>query len=125
MFDGPNDASGFEVKGGLGSFVVESRVADEDDWTDVAVRLFLFEGRAKDAGVAVELKRSGVAGDGVPVRVDQDRGGTEFVKDLADDGFPFRGQNELNTLFEQDLNGSELCGKVLQEVTAVSDASKK
>ena len=33
-FDGPNDAAGFEVKGGPGSFVVESGAAGKDDGTD-------------------------------------------------------------------------------------------
>ena len=70
-FDGQNDAAGFEVKRGSGSFVVEGGVSDKDDGTDGAVGLFLFESRAKtvDAGVAVEAKRSGVVGNGVPVRV--------------------------------------------------------
>ena len=99
-FDGPNDPAGFEVKRGPGSFVVESGAADKDDETDGAVGLFLFESRAKtvDGGVAVEAKRSEVVGDGVPVRVNQDRGGSEFVRDLADDGFIFRDENELKRL---------------------------
>ena len=35
------------------------------------------------------------------------------MKDLADDGFYFRGKNELNALFEQGFNGTETSGKVL------------
>ena len=126
-FDGPNDAAGFEVKRGPGSFVVEGGAADKDDGTNGAVGLFLFESRAKtvDAGVAVKAKRSGVVNNGVPVRVDQDRGSSEFVKDLADDSFHFRGENELNALFKQGVNGSEPSGKVLQEFSVVSDASYK
>ena len=126
-FDGPNDAAGFEVKRGPGSFVVEGGAADKDDGTDGAVGLLLFESRAKtvDAGFAVEPKRSGVVGNGVPVRVGQDRGSSEFVKDLADDSFHFRGENELNALFDQVDSGSEPSGKVLQEFTVVSDASSK
>ena len=102
-----------------------SRAADKDDETDGAAGLFLFESRAKtvDAGIAVEVKRSGVVSDGVPVRVDQDQGGGEFVEDPADDGFHVRGENELNASLTQGVNGAEPSGKVLQEFTVVPNAS--
>ena len=69
MFDGPNNAAGFEIKRGPGSFVAAGGAADRDDGMDGAVGLFLFENRAKtvNAGVAVEAKRSRVVGNGVPV----------------------------------------------------------
>ena len=101
-FDGPDDATGFEVKGCSASFVVEGGAADEDDRVDRAVRLFLFESGAKtvDDGVPVEAERAGVVGNGVPVRINQDRKGSEFVEDAPDDDFHFRGENELNTLLQ-------------------------
>ena len=54
-FDGPDDATGLQVEGGPGSFVVERGAADEDDGADGAVRLFLLKGgsEAVDAGVTV------------------------------------------------------------------------
>ena len=112
-FDGQNDAAGFEVKRRPELFVVE--VVRLIKTTDGAVGLFLFESRAKtvDAGVAVEAEGSGVVSDGVPIQVDQDRGGSDFMKDLADDGFYFRSENEDNALFEQGVNGSETSGKIL------------
>ena len=75
-FDGPDDATGFEVEGDPGPFVVEGGAADEDDGADGTARLFLLEGCPEpvDAGVAVKAKRAEAVGDGVPVRVDQVRG---------------------------------------------------
>ena len=75
-FSGPDDATGFEVEGGPGSFVVEVGATDEDDGADGTIGLFLLEGCAEtvDAGVAVKAKRAGVVRDGVRVRVDQGRG---------------------------------------------------
>ena len=36
-------------------------------------------------------------GDSLSVRTDQDRGIGEFVEKLSNDGFYFRGKDELNT----------------------------
>ena len=101
-FDGPDNATGFEVVGCPASFIVEGDAADENDSADRAVRLFLHESGAKTvyAGVAVKAERAGVVGDGVPVRLDQDRRGDEFVEDAPDDGLHFWGENELNTLLQ-------------------------
>ena len=105
-FDGPDDATGFEVEGCPASFVAEGGAADEEVRADGAVRLFLLESGAKtvDAGVAVEAERVGVVGDGVPVRLDQDRGGGEFVADIPDDDLHFWGENEHNPLLQQGVS---------------------
>ena len=42
-FDGPDDATGFEVEGGSRMFVFEGGAADEDDGADRAAALFLLE----------------------------------------------------------------------------------
>ena len=77
-FDDPDDATGLEVEGCPASFVVEGGAAGVDDRADGAVSFFLLEGGAQTvyAGVAVEAERAGVVGNGVPVWVDQDRGGS-------------------------------------------------
>ena len=87
--------------------------------------MFLLQGCAEivDAGVAVEANGAGVVGDGVPVRVDQDRGGGEFVEGLTDDGFHFWGEDELNTLLEQGVDRKEPSGKVLEDFAVVPDDS--
>ena len=51
-FDGPDDATGFEVEGCPASFVVEGGAADEDYRADRAVRLFLLESGAKNVVLA-------------------------------------------------------------------------
>ena len=102
-FDGPDDATGLEIEGSPGSFVVECDSADKHDGADEAVGLFLLEGGAEavQSGVSVQAEGAGVIGDGVPVRVDQDRRTDEFSEELSDDGFHFWNENELNTLLEQ------------------------
>ena len=99
--DSPGDAPGFEVKGCPVSLVVEGGAVDEQDGTDRTVRLLLLEvcARVVLAGVAVQAKRTGVVGNGIPVRVDQDRQGGEFLEELANNGFHGLGKHELNTLF--------------------------
>ena len=54
-FDGPDDATGFEVEGCRTSFDVEGGATDENDGADGTVWLFLFEGGGEtvNAGVAV------------------------------------------------------------------------
>lgn len=51
-FNGPDDATGFDIESDPGSFVVEGGTGDEEDGTDEAVGLFLLEGRAKAVYVA-------------------------------------------------------------------------
>ena len=46
----------------------------------------------------MKAERAGVAGDGFPVLVDQDKRTGGFVEDLSGDGFHFRSENELNAL---------------------------
>ena len=46
-FDGPDDATGLQVEGSPGSFVVEGGSAVEHNGTDGAVGLFLLEGGAE------------------------------------------------------------------------------
>ena len=102
-FEGPDDTTGLQVEGSPGLFVVECGSADKRDGEDGAVGLFLLEGgtEAVQAGVTVQAEGAGVVGDGVPVRVDQDRRTDEFSEELSDDGFHFWNENELNTLLEQ------------------------
>ena len=59
-FDGPDDATGLQVEGSPGSFVVECGLAEKHDGADGAVGLFLLEGGAEavQAGVTVELSMS-------------------------------------------------------------------
>ena len=66
--DSPGDAPCFEVKGCPVSLVVEGGAADEQDGTDRTVRLLLLEGCANAvlAGVAGQVKRTGVVGNGIP-----------------------------------------------------------
>ena len=64
--------------------------------------MFLLESRSKavDASVAVEAERAGVVGDGVPVKVDEDRWLGKFVGDRADGGFHGGGKVEGDALLE-------------------------
>ena len=89
--------------------------------------MFLLEGNAKavEAGVAVQAERAEVVGDGVPVRVDEDRRGGEFLEEWPDDGFHFRSENEFNTLLEQSINVAEPGGEIIQEFAVVPKASEK
>ena len=86
--------------------------------------MFLFEGCADtvDAGIAVQAEGAGVVGDGVPVRIDQNRGSGEFAE-LSDDGFRFRGEDELDTLLEQGFDGAKPSGNILQESVIVPNTS--
>lgn len=125
-FGGPDYATSFEVKGGPGSFVSEGAAANENDGAYGTVGSLLLKGCAEavDAGVAEEAKGKGVVGDDVPVRVDQDRGCGEFMENLADDCFHFRGEDELDTPLEQCVNEAGPSGQVLQEfAVVVSNAS--
>lgn len=61
-----------------------------------------------DAGVAVEVKRAGVVGDGVAVQVDEDLEFSEFVEDLANHGFHFRGQTKSPFLSEKSEFGANV-----------------
>ena len=126
-FNGPDDATSFQVERSPGSFVVEVDAADKHDGADGAVGLFLLEGNAKavEAGVAVQAERAEVVGDGVPVRVDEDRRGGEFLEEWPDDGFHFRSENEFNTLLEQSINVAEPGGEIIQEFAVVPKASEK
>ena len=95
-FEGPDDTTGLQVEGSPGLFVVECGSADKRDGEDGAVGLFLLEGgtEAVQAGVTVQAEGAGVVGDGVPVRVDQDRRTDEF-SESSDDGFHFRSKTNL------------------------------
>ena len=59
-FDGPDDATGLQVEGSPGSFVVECGLAEKHDGADGAVGIFLLEGGAEavQAGVTVGLSMS-------------------------------------------------------------------
>ena len=126
-FDGPDDATGLEVGGSPGPFVVECGLADKHDGADGTVGLFLLKGGAGavQAGVTVQSEGAGVVVDGVLVRVDQDRKTGEFSEELSDDGFRFRSENEFNGLLEQVVSGVEPGGKVLQEFAVVPKASEE
>ena len=126
-FDGPDDATSFQVDRNPGSFVVEGGAADEHDGADGAVRLFLLEGGAKDvqAGVGVQAERAGVVGDSVSVRVDENGRGGEFLEELPDDDFQFRSENEFNTLLQQSVNEAEPGGEILQEFAVVPKSSEE
>ena len=123
--DGPDDATGHQVEGRPGSFVVECGSADKHDGADGAVGLFLLEGGAEavQAGVTAQAEGAGVVGDSVPVRVDQDKRTGESSEELSDDGFHFRRENEFNALLKQGVNRAEPGGKVLPEFAVVPKAS--
>ena len=57
--------------------------------------------------------------------MDQDRRGGELEEDAPDDGLHFRGKNEHNTMLQQDVNGAERDGEILQEFSIVPNASKE
>lgn len=73
-------------------------------------------------GVSVQAERTGVVGDGIPVWVDQDRSGGEFVEELSDDGFHSGGEHELDALFEQGVDGAEAGRHVCDEHAVVANA---
>ena len=75
---------------------------DPDDATGLVVRLFLFEGGAEtvDAGIAVGAEGERVVGDGVPVRVEQDRRSAEFMESFSDYDLHFRLKTNLTPSFQ-------------------------
>lgn len=103
------------------SHLAHSSAVDADDGADRSVGLLFLEGCAEtvDTGSAVQAGRVGVVGDGVPVRVDHDRWSGEFVQNLSDDGFHFRGDlaviDDIDTFFEQGVVGREPSGCMLEE----------
>ena len=87
----------------------------------------MLEGFAKAvlAGVAVQAKRTGVVGNGMPVRVDQDRRGGDFLEELANDGFRSLAIHELDTLLEEGVDGAEASGHVGNVLAEVTDTSQE
>ena len=126
-FDGPNDAPSFKVEGGPGTFVVEGGAADENDGADGAVRLLLLEHGAEAiaAGVTVQAEASGIVGNGILVWVDQDRRGGEVVEKLLDDGFHGWGKDELDSLFEEGVDGAEQGEHVGDDLSVVAYAAEE
>ena len=78
-----------------------------------------------DAGVAVEAEMAEVLRDGVPVRLDKDRRCGESFHDVVDNDFHFWGENELNAMLQQGVNGTKPTGEIVQEFTILTNASKE
>ena len=124
-FDGPNNVPSFKVEGGPGTFVVDGGATDEDDGADGTVRLLLLERgtEAIAAGVIVQAEGSGIVGNGIPAWVDQDRRDGKVVEKLSDDGFHGWGKYELDSLFEEVVDGAEPGGHVGDECAVIVNAA--
>ena len=74
--DVPDDPSRFQIKRGPVTFRLDGSAADEHNGANAVVILLLLEGGVETVhtGIAVEEKRAGAAGDGVPVGIAEDRG---------------------------------------------------
>ena len=85
----PNDAARFQIERGPVKFRLDGSAVDEHNGANGVVILFLFESGTKTVltGIAVEGKRAGVVGDGVPVRVDEDRGRGQLGEQFSHNGF--------------------------------------
>ena len=97
-------------------------MADENDGADGAVRLLLLEHGAQTVatGVTAQAEGSGIVGNGISVWVNQDRRGSEVVEKLSDDGFHGWGKDELDSLFEEGVDGAEPDGHVGDELSGNS-----
>ena len=87
--DAPDDSARFQIERGPVKFRLDGSAVDEHNGANGVVILFLFESGTKTVltGIAVEGKRAGVVGDGVPVRVDEDRGRGQLGEQFSHNGF--------------------------------------
>ena len=76
VLDAPDDAARFQIERGSVTFRLDGSAAGQHNGANGVVILLLFEGAAETVhtGIAVEEKRAGAAGDGVPVGIAEDRG---------------------------------------------------
>ena len=81
--DAPDDAASLEIERCPVALRLECSAADENRRADRAIVLLLLKGGSKtiDASVAVEGERAGFVDDRVPVGVDQNRRGREFLEE--------------------------------------------
>ena len=103
--DGQDDAARFQIERGPVTFRFDGSAAGEHNGANGVISLLLFEGGTETvytgiAGIAVEDKRAGDIADGVPVRVDEDRGRGQFGEQFPHNGFHGRSKDELDTSFE-------------------------
>ena len=74
--DARDDAARFQIERCPVTLRLDGNAADESNGANGVVILLLFESGAETVhiGIAVEEKRAGAAGDGVPVGIAEDRG---------------------------------------------------
>ena len=105
--DAPDDTARFKIDRGPVTFRLDSSAADEYNGADGVIILRLFKGGTETVhtSIAVEKERAGVVADGVPVRVDEDRGRRQLGEQFPHNVFHGRSKDELDALFEKGGDG--------------------
>ena len=111
-----------KVEGRPRTFRVQGSAANKQEGSDGAVWLFLLEdgAEAAAAGVTVLAEGAGIVDNCGVVGENQDRGGGELAKNLADGDFRGRDKKEFGHLFEQGRDGAKAFGEVPGEVSVVA-----
>ena len=107
VFDAPDDAARFQIERDPVTFILDGGATNEHNGANGVVILLLFEGGTETVhtGITVEEKSAGVVADGVPVRVDEDRGRGKLGEQFPHNGFRGRSKDELDALFEKGGDG--------------------
>lgn len=122
----PDNHARFQIEWGPVTFRPSGSATDERDGANGVAVLLLVEGgiEAVHTGIEVEEERNGVAGDGVPVGVDEDWERGELGEKSEHNGFHGSSKGELGTLFEERGGGPFPLPHTSQEIPVLGKSTQ-